>query len=219
MVLPVTHETAPPFQTPNPGSDPQWVLKEKRGSDSEAFHSHCAGSPNCSLYQGEGHAQPTPKAAPQIQTSLRCGGILTALQKPRVKGLVWGWCHWEMVELLTGRTSWNIPSRCYWGSSPFLLLSFTFSYEGSSFVLPCAPCHDVLPHHRPKSNGSNQLWAEASKVISSGISFRSSKLTNAPPCTVPISPCRRAFKRESWAHCFMVNPLCPSWDFNMCVGC
>jgi hypothetical protein len=37
---------------------------------------------------------------------------------------------------------------------PFLFLSFP-SYDMNCFALSCAPCHQVLPCYRPKSNRAN----------------------------------------------------------------
>lgn len=50
---------------------------------------------------------------------------------------------------------WGITLKGMFESQPSLsLLSFP---EGSSFVVPHTPYHDVLPHHGLQNSGANQL--------------------------------------------------------------
>jgi hypothetical protein len=43
---------------------------------------------------------------------------------------------------------------------PTSLSTFSGPHEVSISALPHTPCHDVLPHHRPKNNVASQPWTE-----------------------------------------------------------
>lgn len=83
-------------------------------------------------------------------------------QSPCVKSLITSlWHYWVMVEPSRGGVGGmklehqgRALEQCLFGSQP-LPLSFSGYHEVSSFVLPCTPCHSVLPHHRPQSNRAN----------------------------------------------------------------
>jgi hypothetical protein len=53
---------------------------------------------------------------------------------------------------------------------PQLFLSLLLlGYEVNGFVVCCH--HDMLHHHRPKINGVNRLWTEASQTVSQNRPF------------------------------------------------
>jgi hypothetical protein len=62
--------------------------------------------------------------------------------------------------------------------------------RGEQLCPTMCSCHDVLPHHRPKSKGANQPWAEASKTMS----------RNKPPLSALVCLSQVQFIRvmESW---------------------
>jgi hypothetical protein len=60
------------------------------------------------------------------------------------------WSSWE-EDMSLGMCPW----RGHSDQGPFLFLSlFPGHYEVSSFALSCAAYHDILPCHKPKSNGA-----------------------------------------------------------------
>jgi hypothetical protein len=59
----------------------------------------------------------------------------------------------------------GMPLKRTWGTSPFLFLSFCFLVTTDEQFPPLPTSnHNVLPHHRPKRNGTNGLWTETSET-------------------------------------------------------
>jgi hypothetical protein len=117
-----------------------------------------------------------------------------------------GWIHlwihnvmgyWKAVESLGGGAS--LEEVGHWEQdfevglfclAPFLSLSASQPHEVSSFAPLCVFHHNVLPYHKPKSQGAKQPLTESSETTSqsklsslrwffSGICHSNGKLTNA----------------------------------------
>jgi hypothetical protein len=84
------------------------------------------------------------------------------------------WNYWKVMGPLRDGSSGKCSG--HWGCGlegdsethePFSsYITFLLSgHEVSGFAPLGVPCHDVFPHHRPKSNEANQPWTETSKII------------------------------------------------------
>jgi hypothetical protein len=76
---------------------------------------------------------------------------------------------WDLVESL-GSLGCSFEEDS--GTPPLPLALFLLPrYKRSNFGQPCSPCHDMLPCHRPKSNGTNWPLTETSKTMNQNNPF------------------------------------------------
>lgn len=112
---------------------------------------------------------------------------------------------WEVVEPLGGAAQCDVVS--HWGHAhkgdignfvPSSSSLFCFLATMKWTDQPHAPCLDMLPHHRPKSNQVNRSWTETCKTFSvfnliiPGICYSNGKLL-----TRALSVC---FLPSIWTH-------------------
>lgn len=115
---------------------------------------------------------------PPFNAQLSCEWVLQVVSRMSLKIHVtksWSpiWHYWE--ELLTGGARcedfWLLgkrvvgcPCRGLWDPDLFLFFSSWFAMRWAEFCFSIAPCHDMLPYHRPKASGT--INHETSKTVS-----------------------------------------------------
>lgn len=58
------------------------------------------------------------------------------------------------------------PQRRLWDTDPVLLLFWFLTTRWDEwFHFAISSCHDVLPCHKPKRNGTNELWTGICKTV------------------------------------------------------